>query len=107
MKLKATCTLCVTADSDCPLVAMLRPRNGQAQWIISDRYDLEPWVPVTEFVDSYGNLCQRLTDCVDGRTVGSAACLGRCDAEQDASLDRLRLGHGGIGPGHGGRLGDP
>lgn len=52
MKLKATCTLCVTADSDCPLVAMLRPRNGQAQWIISDRYDLEPWVPVTEFVDS-------------------------------------------------------
>lgn len=61
MKLKATCTLWVTAASDCPLVAMLRPRNGQAQWIISDRYDLEPWVPVTEFVDSYGNLCQRLT----------------------------------------------
>ena len=61
MKLKATCTLSVTAASDCPLVAMLRPRSGQAQWIISDRYDLEPWVPVTEFVDSYGNLCQRLT----------------------------------------------
>ena len=60
MKLKATCTLSVTAASDCPLIAMLRPRSGQTQWIISDRYDLEPWVPVTEFVDSYGNLCQRL-----------------------------------------------
>ncbi len=60
MKLKAACTLTVTAASDCPLVAMLRPRSGQAQWIISDRYDLEPWVPTTEFVDSYGNLCQRL-----------------------------------------------
>ncbi|MEO7232651.1 MAG: transglutaminase family protein, partial [Polaromonas sp.] len=60
MKLKAACTLTVTAASDCPLIAMLRPRSGQTQWIISDRYDLEPWVPVTEFVDSYGNLCQRL-----------------------------------------------
>ena len=61
MKLKATCSLLVTAASDCPLVAILRPRSGQTQWIVSDRYDLEPWVPVTEFVDSYGNLCQRMT----------------------------------------------
>ena len=60
MKLKATCDITVTAASDCPLIAMLRPRSGQTQWIISDRYDLQPWVPVTEFVDSYGNLCQRL-----------------------------------------------
>ena len=60
MKLKAACTLNVTARSDSPLVAMLRPRSGQAQWIISDRYELQPWVPTTEFMDSYGNLCQRL-----------------------------------------------
>ena len=60
MKLRAACTLSVTATTDCPLVAMLRPRSGQAQWIISDRYDLQPWVPTTEFVDSYGNLCQRM-----------------------------------------------
>ena len=43
MKLKATCSITVTAASDCPLIAMLRPRSGQTQWIISDRYDLEPW----------------------------------------------------------------
>jgi transglutaminase-like putative cysteine protease len=60
MKLKATCTLSVTAVSDCPMVAMLRPRSGQTQWLISDRYELQPWVPVNEFVDNYGNLCQRL-----------------------------------------------
>ena len=60
MKLKAACSLIVTAASDCPLIAMLRPRSGQTQWIISERYDLAPWVPVNEFVDSYGNLCQRL-----------------------------------------------
>lgn len=60
MKLKATCTLTVNTVADCPIVAMLRPRSGQAQWIVSDRYELQPWVPTTEYVDSYGNLCQRL-----------------------------------------------
>jgi transglutaminase-like putative cysteine protease len=60
MKLQATCTMTVNASADCPLVAMLRPRSGQAQWIISDRYELDPWVPTTEYVDGYGNLCQRL-----------------------------------------------
>ncbi|MES2415962.1 MAG: transglutaminase domain-containing protein [Pseudomonadota bacterium] len=60
MKLKASCTLSATAAVDTPLVAMLRPRSGHAQWIIRDSYDLQPWVPTTEYVDSYGNLCQRL-----------------------------------------------
>lgn len=61
MKLKAACSLAVYAATDCPLIAMLRPRSGLTQWLISDRYHLEPWVRVTEFVDSYGNLCQRFT----------------------------------------------
>ena len=61
MKLKACCNLTVTATTDCALIAMLRPRSGRAQWLISDCYDLRPWVPTTEFVDRYGNLCQRLT----------------------------------------------
>ena len=61
MKLKACCHLTVTAATDCTVIAMLRPRSGRAQWLISDCYDLQPWVPTTEFVDSYGNLCQRLT----------------------------------------------
>lgn len=42
------------------MVAMLRPRSGQSQQVVSERYDLEPWVPVNEYADSYGNLCQRL-----------------------------------------------
>lgn len=60
MKIKAGCKLTVRTAGDCPIVAMLRPRSGQAQWIVSDRYELDPWVPTTEYVDSYGNLCQRL-----------------------------------------------
>jgi len=29
--------------------------------MISERYDRAPWVRTTEYVDNYGNLCQRLT----------------------------------------------
>ncbi len=38
---------------------MLRPRSGHAQWVVAERYELKPWVSATEYVDGYGNLCQR------------------------------------------------
>lgn len=47
------------AAADCPTVAMLRPRSGDAQWLVSERYDFSPRVRITEYVDAYGNLCQR------------------------------------------------
>ncbi len=59
MRLKATNELTVRCEQDCPLVAMLRPRSGPQQWVVAERYELTPWVPATEFVDGYGNLCQR------------------------------------------------
>jgi transglutaminase-like putative cysteine protease len=61
MKLKAGCELQLSAPSPVPLVAMLRPRSGAAQWVISERYELAPFVKAIEYVDSFGNLCQRLT----------------------------------------------
>jgi transglutaminase-like putative cysteine protease len=61
MKLKAICSLSVTAATDCPIVAMLRPRSGSAQYVIAELRQLQPWVPGTDYVDVYGNLCQRLT----------------------------------------------
>ena len=60
MKLQASCALTLNAPTDCPLVAMLRPRSGQAQRVISSSYTLQPWVPSSHYVDLYGNLCQRL-----------------------------------------------
>ena len=40
---------------------MLRPRSGAQQWVTREEYTLSPYVPVVEFTDEYGNLCQRLT----------------------------------------------
>lgn len=41
-------------------MAMLRPRSGDSQWMVQERYELSPPVPTTEYVDDHGNLCQRL-----------------------------------------------
>lgn len=39
---------------------MLRPRSGLGQWIVEEKYEFEPFVEATEYVDCFGNLCQRL-----------------------------------------------
>lgn len=69
MRLKATNTIRVQAPQACPVVAMLRPRSGAAQWMVSSRYELTPWVPTVEFVDAHGNLAQRLIVPAGGMTI--------------------------------------
>ncbi|MGB5324036.1 MAG: transglutaminase family protein [Pseudomonadales bacterium] len=60
MWLKTSCDFAFDIAVPTPLVLMLRPRSGAQQWIASEQYWLSPSVPVFEFTDSYGNLCQRL-----------------------------------------------
>ena len=61
MRLEAQCHMQLSVDKPTPLIAMLRPRSGDAQWIVSEAYEMEPFEPVTEYTDGFGNLCQRLT----------------------------------------------
>lgn len=61
MRLKATNRIDVHCEEDCPLAAILRPRSGDAQWVVAERYEITPSVPATEYVDCFGNLCQRYT----------------------------------------------
>ena len=59
MRLFAGCDMALEASEPCPTVAMLRPRSGQAQWLASESYQFDPPMRPTEYVDTYGNLCQR------------------------------------------------
>lgn len=43
-----------------PLILLLRPRSGPAQWVARDDYRLDPMVAVEDLRDLYGNACQRL-----------------------------------------------
>ncbi len=60
MWLRTSCDLAFDISVSIPFVLMLRPRSGAQQWIAREEYRLEPSVPVFEFTDGYGNLCQRL-----------------------------------------------
>jgi transglutaminase-like putative cysteine protease len=61
MRLKASNRIALRCEEDCPLAAVLRPRSSTEQWVVSERYEIAPWVPATEYVDCFGNLCQRYT----------------------------------------------
>ncbi len=60
MKLEVGCYLNFEAISPTPLILILKPRSGDRQWVLQQTYLLEPFVPVREYTDVYGNLCQRL-----------------------------------------------
>lgn len=60
MWLLTRCDLAFEITVPVPFVLMLRPRSGAQQWIEREEYRLQPSVPVFEFTDNYGNLCQRL-----------------------------------------------
>jgi transglutaminase-like putative cysteine protease len=60
MYLQAGCEIVFAVDVPTPMVLMLRPRSGAGQWIAQESYALTPAVPAVEYVDPYGNLCQRV-----------------------------------------------
>jgi len=60
MWLRTSCDFTFDISVPTPFILMLRPRSGAQQWISREEYKLSPSVPVFEFTDSYGNLCQRL-----------------------------------------------
>lgn len=60
MWLSTHCELTFDVNVPTPFILMLRPRNGANQWVARETYTLRPSVPVFEFTDDYGNLCQRL-----------------------------------------------
>ncbi len=60
MRLNAGCQLLFEASAPAPLILMLRPRSGFGQSVMREEYRFEPSVSIIEYVDIYGNLCQRL-----------------------------------------------
>jgi transglutaminase-like putative cysteine protease len=79
MWIKAICNLDFQMQTSTPLVLMLRPRSGTQQWVASESYTLEPYVPVIEYTDIYGNLCQRLVSPVGPFSIQTSAKVMTAD----------------------------
>lgn len=80
MKLIAGCELLLNTNLPTPVILMLRPRSGLGQWILQEEYKLEPMIPIVEYTDSYGNLCQRLVMPIGDFRVYTTACVETADA---------------------------
>ena len=73
MLLHTSCSFSFQIAEPTPFVLMLRPRSGWLQWIAKEEYKIEPAVPVYEFTDIYGNLCQRLVAPPGAFSIATAA----------------------------------
>lgn len=80
MRLEAGCQISFEATASTPVILMLRPRSGYGQWIMREEYLLTPSVPVIEYTDGYGNLCQRLVVPPGAFQVRSVALVETADA---------------------------
>jgi transglutaminase-like putative cysteine protease len=82
MWLHASTRLEFHAAVQTPFMLMLRPRSGWQQWVGREQYVLAPSVPVVEFTDMFGNLCQRLV-----APAGRFSILASADIECSPSAD--------------------
>lgn len=80
--LSAVCEIQFHAETPVPVVLMLRPRSGPAQWISSESYDIEPFTSVIEYTDLLGNLCQRAI-----LPAGASRVTARCTATTPERVD--------------------
>src|SRR5690348_12975332 len=59
MQIEAKTHITLRSSERAALIAILRPQSGAGQWIRSERYEVTPLVSPAEYVDVFGNLCQR------------------------------------------------
>lgn len=93
MWLRIGCKLAFTVEGPTPFILMLRPRSGAQQWVARDAYTLTPSVPVLEFTDTYGNLCQRLVAPPGEFTIATSADVltaEAIDVEPGAPFDAVQ-----------------
>jgi len=79
MWLHTRCDMAFDISVPTPFVLMLRPRSGAQQWVAREEYRLTPHVPVHEFTDGFGNLCQRLVAPPGRFTIHTAAEVKTAD----------------------------
>ena len=91
MRLEAGCELTFEVGAPTPMVLMLRPRSGQGQWVAREEYLLTPFVPVAEYTDAYGNLCQRVVAPVGRFSIHTSVQVETADEADSAPGAPLTL----------------
>lgn len=84
MWLRTECDLTFQVSIPTPFILMLRPRSDAQQWVARQSYTLSPSVPLEEYTDPYGNLCQRLMAPVGAFSISTSADVFTADRIETA-----------------------
>jgi transglutaminase-like putative cysteine protease len=60
MWLQVSCDFLFDIEIPTPFILMLRPQSTSLQWVAKEEFEISPKVPIIQYADDYGNLCQRL-----------------------------------------------
>lgn len=82
MRLNASCSIDFEANAPVAAILMLRPRSGWGQWVSREEYELTPRLPVIEYTDAFGNLCQRVVI-----PYGKTRVVARCTVDAPDGVD--------------------
>jgi len=92
MRLDVGCSMQFQAAWDTPAILMLRPRSGEGQWVTAERYEIAPQVPIAEFTDAHGNLCQRIVVPEGPMTISVEATVDTADEiDVDTTAPRVPI----------------
>ncbi len=86
MWIRTKCSLNFHLEEATPLILMLRPRNGLQQWIYRESYHMTPTVPIIEYTDNYGNICQRLVASANKFRIDTSADVMTMDKTEKNEL---------------------
>jgi len=75
MKLKVACQLDYDSKENVPLILILRPQSGSGQQVIEENYTFNPNLPIAEYKDVYGNLCQRIISPIGKFSIRTSAIV--------------------------------
>lgn len=85
MLLKASSYFEMYAPMPVTSIFMLRPQSGPAQQIQQEAFITTPQVPVSQYVDAYGNICQRLI-VPAGKFILESSVTAICGAHIDVNI---------------------
>lgn len=79
MRLDVGCRIGFHTFWPTPAVLMLSPQTGEGQTVLGEQFSVDPPDVLNQFVDSYGNLCQRLVMPAGRSTVSASALVDTTD----------------------------
>ena len=91
--LHTSCDITLEVSIPTHFILLLRPRRGAHQWVANETNTLRPSVPIVEYTDNYGNLCERLLAPPGEFFIGTSADVQTADGidvSPGAPLDEVQ-----------------